>query len=140
MKKQSLKTLVSAAILILLGFSSSAGAHIYSGFIINKSVQVLTLNCPAGSARVAAQVLDLSVNKGIMSVTVFKDGGAQTASDLGQGDGSFSSYVTLSAGSGTYYLIASQTAAVTGQYRIQYHCEDAQGAETTSGTATLTQQ
>lgn len=126
-------------------YASTASAHIYTGFMVNLSTgairtsQVLTLICPATTARVRAEVADLSANSGIMSVTVFKDGNAQTVSDTVQGDGGFGPQALLTAGAGTYYLIASQTAAAFGQYRIQYHCENASGAETTGPAATLTQ-
>ena len=107
--------------------------------MINKTTQVLTLTCPAGTAAVVAQVLDGISNAGTMSVTVFKDGNAETSSDFSQGDGVYSPFATLAAGAGVYYLIASQTAPIVSTYKIQYHCEDAAGSETTSAAATLTQ-
>jgi len=134
-KKIALSLVLSAGI----SYSASSSAHIYSGFIINKTTQVLTLICPAGTAALAAQVLDGTSNAGIMSVTVFKDGNARVSSDLVQGEGIYSSFATLAAGAGTYYLIASQTAVASGTYKIQYHCEDAGGSETTNQSAVLTQ-
>jgi len=134
--KPLLKLVAMSATLVYGGL---AQAHIYNGLIVNKTVQVLTLNCPATTAYVEAQVLDLGPNAGIMSVTVFKDGNAKTASDLTQTDGVYGPFASLSAGSGTYYLIASQTAVASGSYRIQYHCRNSGGTETTTTNATLTQ-
>jgi hypothetical protein len=119
-----------------------ANAHIYNGAFIPaaKTVQVLTLVCPAGSARLSAQMLDGTPNAGVMSVTVFKDGNAKTESDPVQGNGTYGAFATLSAGAGTYYMIATQTKLLNGTYKIQYHCENSSGGETTGPTATLTQQ
>lgn len=144
MNRKFKQLLIYVTLGLTFTYAGLANAHIYTGLMANSSgvlrtAQVLTLICPAGTARVSAQVLDMTTNKGLMSVTVFKDGNAQTVSDSGQGDGIYGPYATLSAGAGTYYLIASQTSAVFGQYRVQHHCESASGAETTVGGATLTQ-
>ncbi|WP_150048754.1 MULTISPECIES: hypothetical protein [Methylomonas] len=129
----------SAAILCSLVFVNTAQAHIYSGIIVNKTTQVLKLTCPTGTTYVKAQVADLAINTGMMGLTVFKDGNAQHITDTVQTDAVYSAFATLSAGSGNYYLIATQTAAATGSYRIQYHCYNASNTETTTTNATLTQ-
>lgn len=140
MKKHLIKqTLTIMALAVSVGYTGLSNAHIYSGLMIGKTTQVLTLVCPATTARVFAEALDLSPNNGIVSVSVFKDGNAQTASDLVQGEGLFGPDALLAGGAGTYYLIASQTAPAFANYKIQYHCENAAGGETTSAPATLTQ-
>lgn len=133
--------LVLMSLVVSFSYTSIASAHIFNGLLVPaaKTVQVLTLVCPAGSARLSAQILDGTPNAGFMSVTVFKDGNAKTESDQIQGDGGYSAYATLSAGAGTYYMIATQTKLLNGSYKIQYHCENSSGGETTGATATLTQ-
>lgn len=140
MKKQFIKqALTFFTLSASVGYAGLSNAHIYSGFMPNKTTQVLTLECPATTVRVFAEVLDLTANNGIMSVTIFKDGNSQTASDLVQGNGVFGPDAVLAGGSGNYYLIASHTAIASGIYKIQYHCENAGGGETTGAPATLTQ-
>jgi len=94
--------------------------------------QVWRVNCPAGSDNLYAKIQDGSKDKSIMNVTLFKDGAAQTAIDDNQSDNFYGSAAALlSAGAGTYYMIVTQTQNVISRYSIQYHCQDANGVETT---------
>ncbi len=147
MKQQLIKkTFTSLVLLLGIGYAGVSSAHIHSGFMPNKTTQVLTLNCPdannptgLATAQVTAQVADGASNNGIMSVTIVKGANAITTSDLQQGGNTPGPEVLLAAGSGTYFLIASQTAPVAGPYSIIYHCEASNGAETTGVAATVTQ-
>jgi ribosomal protein L11 len=140
MKQQLIKkTFTSLVLLLSISYAGVSSAHTYSGFMPNKTTQVLTLNCPAGTVQVNAEVADGASNNGIMSVTIVKGANAITTSDLQQGGNTYGPDVTLVAGAGTYFLIASHTAPVAGPYLIQYHCEASNGAETTVPAATLTQ-
>ena len=94
--------------------------------------QVWRINCPAGSASLYARIQDITKNKSIMNVTLFKDGAAQTAIDDNENDYSYGSAAAfLSAGAGTYYMIVTQTQNVISGYFILYYCQDANGVETT---------
>ncbi len=126
--------------------SSTSNAHIHDGLMANlqtfqaSQVQLLKVDCPAGSAKLIAQVADFEANKGIMSVTIIKDELVQTVSDLNHDDRNYGPNAVVAGGAGTYYMIASQTDKVFGEYAIQYHCEDAGGTETTGNAAVIIQQ
>jgi len=137
MKKNKIRSIVAPLVLLAgVFYASASSAHVYNlGLMFDQTTQVLTLNCPAGTDQVRAQVLDVDPNAGFMTVTVFKDGSAASESDLIQGDGTYGDFATLAGGAGTYYLIATQTAPLFGGYFIQYHCETSGGIETTVSEA-----
>lgn len=133
--KYSIKSLI---LLASLSYAGLANAHTFFGGVIAfKTTQVYQIVCEAPSTSLEVRVNDISANDGIMSVTVFKGGTADTASDLLQGDGGlpgvgYSEFASVTAGAGEYTIIATQTADVFGQYFLDYHCRDTIGNETTA--------
>ncbi len=149
MNNTFIKTILSCSLFMVSTLISHMSyAHIYSGNMFDifgggaRQNTLLRHTCSAPTARLYVEVSDDAINKGIMSVTVFKDDKAVTVSDLEQQANDYGPSIRLHAGAGNYYIIASQT-ALTGNisaiYRIQYHCEDAGGSEVESGLAEVIQ-
>ncbi len=66
----------------------------------------------------------------LLSLVVFKDGKAQSTTDLVAGDGDYSPQISVAAGNGIYNMIVTHTDTAFKVYDISYHCENATGDHT----------
>ncbi len=65
-----------------------------------------------------------------VSIQIFRDGFANSASDLVDGDAGTSISIKLKRGNGTYYVMVNKSRAGAENYQFTYHCVTATGAHT----------
>lgn len=146
MKNLSVKNMLSTAVLLAVGYAPLSIAHTASGPLDYSGVgasasDILTVDCFNDSNgepdHLVASVEDLSpaAASQIVSLQIFKDNKMINTSDTSSAAGGASPEAKLSAGSGTYRITLTKTAAGVRNVNVTYHCETSSNAHT--GTSEL---
>ena len=135
------RTLALTLPLLSVGFTAPAVAHDLNfktlGFNTGASAtdvwEVGCLNSATlgDSERLVAQIKDLVNNDtNLLSILIYKNGKAISATDNIGGDAGYSPLVSLNGGNGTYTMMVTRSQASFQAYSITYHCESAAGDHT----------
>ncbi len=127
--------------LLAVGFAAAASAHdlnfkTISGANGAEATDVWEIECSGDatlgpSASLSAQIRELTPNSSNkLSLVIYKDGKAQTTTDLVAGDAGYSPLISVAAGNGVYSVIVNHTQSGNKAYSITYHCENASGDHT----------
>jgi len=65
-----------------------------------------------------------------LTLVIYKDGKAQTTTDLSGADAVYSPFVSVAAGNGVYSLMVAHTDTANKAYNIEYHCLSANNDHT----------
>lgn len=137
-KTNAVKLFTTACLLTGLASSSVASADEINSSLLSTSgvsaVDVYRATCaPSGGAsthRLRAAIRDTSLNGGVMSLTLFRDGLAVNTSDVIAADTVQSPFVQLNSGDGQYWLFVSHSQSGTSSYIVEFHCETQNGGHT----------
>lgn len=129
---------MTASLLIAAGYGNIASAHTQSGTLtVNAGVDIYAVTCSndgsGAPASLFLQVNDLApVVPTLVSIQTTKGTASSLVSTDGvDGDGIYSSGVTLAGGAGVYTLKVSKSAGAGSEsYVAQFHCLTAGGIHT----------
>lgn len=144
MRNHSVKNMLSAVVLMAVGYVPVSLAHTVSGPLDFSGVgasasDLITVDCfndSNGDAdHLVASVEDLSPPQAsqIVSLQITKDNKMTNTSDTSSAAGGASPDARLQAGNGTYRISLTKTAAGVRNVNVTYHCETSSGAHTGTG-------
>lgn len=133
----------AAAILTAGSFTSPVFAHTINGSLGSGAgatdYYLVTCSPDAGenTSSLSARVKDNSpVVSPLISVQVLRARLAANATDLSDGNTSYSPIAKVNGGNGTYIVMVNKTAAGAESYTLEYHCKAANGVHTATSSST----
>ncbi len=147
------KTLVSAAILIGFSISDTVSAHDLNQSLVggqapgNERVDLFLVQCfsdpglggGATADELAVRVQKRAPSNSFLSVQVMK-GGEIKNTVVSTTANVWSPWIYVQQGNGDYTMSVNQSHAVNTLYRVEYHCQRADGTHTGTGIITLQNQ
>lgn len=134
---------VAASILTIVSFANSTFAHTLNGSLGTGAgatdYYLVTCAPDAGenTSSLEARVKDNApVVSPLISVQVVRASLASNATDLSDGNTTYSSLAKVNGGNGTYIVMVNKTASGAESYTLEYHCKAANGVHTATSSST----
>lgn len=137
------RAIVTASILAVSSFANTTLAHTLNGSLGSGAgatdYYLITCAPDAGenSSSLEARVKDNSpVAAPLVSVQVVRARLAANATDLSDGNTTYSPNAKVNGGNGTYIVMVNKTTTGSESYSLEYHCKAANGVHTATSIST----